>query len=83
MYQCFHCLKNTVVWNSDYSFEDLGIMLDGVADGIVHICNCSNCGAEIEYRIPIKEEDKEETKNTKKSTKRKKKVEKNEEDSMH
>ena len=52
MYQCFHCLHNTVCWECDYSFDDLGIE----GEGIVHICHCGNCGAEIEYRIPIEEE---------------------------
>lgn len=49
MYQCFHCLKNTVVWDSDFSFEDYGY--DG--EGIVHVCHCANCGADIEYYVPI------------------------------
>ena len=49
VYQCFHCLHNTVCWNCDYDFEDFGY--DG--EGIVHICTCSNCGAEIEYRISL------------------------------
>lgn len=48
MYECFHCLQKTVAWESDFSFEDLG--LEG--EGIVHICHCGTCGAEIEYRIP-------------------------------
>ena len=47
MYQCFHCLKESVVWSCDYDFEDLGYE----GEGIVHICHCANCGAEIEYRI--------------------------------
>ena len=53
MYECFHCLSNSVCWSSDYDFEDFG--LDG--DGIIHICHCSNCGAEIEYRISINQEE--------------------------
>ena len=32
----------------DFDFEDFGY--EGV--GIVHVCHCSNCGAEIEYRVP-------------------------------
>lgn len=39
----------SVVWDSDYDFEDFGY--DG--EGIVHMCHCTNCGAEIEYRVPI------------------------------
>jgi hypothetical protein len=46
-YQCFHCLQNTVVWDSDFSFEDMGYE----GEGIVHLCHCTNCGAEIEYKI--------------------------------
>lgn len=49
MYECFHCLAQSVIWDSDFSFEDLGY--DG--DGIVQFCHCTNCGAEIEYRIPF------------------------------
>lgn len=59
-YQCFHCCTNSVVWDSDFDFEDFGYE----GEGIVHLCHCANCGAEIEYRIPIgdlEEEDDEET----------------------
>lgn len=49
MYECFHCGHRTVIWDADFSFEDFAY--DG--DGIVHICHCSNCGAEIEYRIRL------------------------------
>ena len=48
-FECFHCGHRSVVWGSDFSFEDYG--LDG--EGIIHSCTCSNCGAEIEYRVPI------------------------------
>lgn len=51
MYQCFHCLTNGIVWQCDYSFEDFGYE----GEGIVQICRCTNCGAEIEYRIPLEE----------------------------
>lgn len=49
MYQCFNCLCNSVVWDSDFDFEDFGYE----GEGIVHIRHCTNCGAEIEYRVPI------------------------------
>lgn len=49
MYECFHCGARAVYWSSDFNFEDFGY--DG--EGIVHICYCSNCGAEIEYRVPV------------------------------
>lgn len=48
-YQCFHCLSNSVVWQSDFDYEDYG--LEG--EGIVQVCHCSNCGADIEYYIPL------------------------------
>ena len=48
-YQCFHCLHQSVIWDNDFTFEDFGY--DG--DGLVHVCHCANCGAEIEYRVPI------------------------------
>lgn len=51
-FQCMHCLGDTVVWDNDYDFSDLGYE----GKGIVHICHCTNCGAEVEYRVPYKEE---------------------------
>lgn len=53
MYECFHCLAKAVVWQSDFDYEDYGYE----GEGIVHICTCSNCGAEIEYRVPVIKED--------------------------
>lgn len=55
MYECFHCLTQSVVWDGDFTFSDYG--LD--EEGIVHECHCANCGAQITYLIPIdiKEED--------------------------
>ena len=55
MYQCFNCLSNSVIWDCDYDFEDFGYE----GEGIVHICHCTNCGAEIEYRVPINQEEEE------------------------
>lgn len=51
-YECFHCGQKSVHWCSDFDFEDYG--LD--EEGIVHICHCDNCGADIEYYVPIKME---------------------------
>lgn len=56
MYECFHCCTKSVCWDSDFSFEDFGYE----GEGIVHICHCSNCGAEIEYRIAIPDDEEEE-----------------------
>lgn len=52
MYECFHCGNKSVIWDSDFSFEDFGYE----GEGIVHICHCTNCGAYIEYRIGTDEE---------------------------
>ena len=56
MYQCFHCLSMSVIWDSDFTFDDLGY--EGY--GLVEMCHCENCGAEIEYRIPLEKADAEE-----------------------
>lgn len=53
MYECFHCGQKAVIWDSDFDFDDYGYE----GQGIVHVCHCTNCGAEIEYRIAIPDED--------------------------
>lgn len=53
MYECFHCGEKAVVWDNDFTFEDYGYE----GEGIVHACRCANCGAEIEYRISIPDEE--------------------------
>lgn len=53
MYQCFHCGTNSVIWDADFDFDDMGYE----GNGIVHICHCSNCGAEIEYKVKIDNSD--------------------------
>lgn len=50
MKECFNCGKRAVRWEADFDFEDFGY--DG--EGVVHICHCDNCGADIEYRIETK-----------------------------
>lgn len=52
MYECFHCGQKAVIWDSDFDFSDY--CLEG--EGIVHVCHCSNCGAEIEYKVPCEAE---------------------------
>lgn len=47
MYECFHCLQRAVIWDSDFDFSDMGYE----GSGVVHICHCTNCGAEIEYKV--------------------------------
>lgn len=49
MAECFHCGSHSVIWDNDFTYEDVG--LDG--EGIVQMLHCANCGAEIEYRIPV------------------------------
>lgn len=46
MYECFHCGEKAVAWQADYDPSDMGYE----GEGVVHICQCTNCGAEIEYR---------------------------------
>ena len=53
LYECFHCGQRTVGWCADFSFEDYG--LEG--EGIIHVCKCQNCGADIEYYIRLDEEE--------------------------
>ena len=53
VYECFHCLARAVIWDADFSFEDYG----EEGEGIYQICHCTNCGAEITYRIPFDNED--------------------------
>lgn len=54
MYECFHCGSKTVVWDSDFDFEDMSY--DG--EGVVHMLHCTSCGANIEYRVPISDDGK-------------------------
>lgn len=56
MYECFHCGQRAVIWDSDYMFDELGY--EGY--GIVHLCHCANCHAEIEYRIEMEKSDEPE-----------------------
>ena len=56
MFECFHCGARAVVWQCDYDFEDFGY--EGT--GIVQCLCCSNCGADIEYRIRFDEEEEEQ-----------------------
>ena len=56
MYECFHCGERAVIWDSDFSFDDYG----WEGEGIVHVCHFTNCGAEIEYRISLEEDESEQ-----------------------
>lgn len=48
MEKCFNCNQNAVIWDTDADFEDLGFE----GDGIIHLLHCTQCGAEIIYKIP-------------------------------
>jgi len=52
-YECFHCLHRSVIRDSDFDFEDYG----REGEGIVHVCHCTHCGAEIEYYVGVGEDD--------------------------
>lgn len=54
MYECFHCGHRAVLWDSDFDPSDIGI--EGT--GVVHMCHCTHCGAEIQYII-LEESDEE------------------------
>lgn len=56
MYECFHCGHRSVIWQSDFSFEDYG--LDG--EGVINVCYCTNCGAYIEYYVSLNDDEQEE-----------------------
>lgn len=45
----FSLWRKSVIWDNDFMFEDYG--LEG--EGIIHVCHCTNCGAEIEYYISL------------------------------
>lgn len=53
MYECFHCGAKAVYWLADFDAEDYGYE----EDGIIHNCECGNCGARILYFVPIATED--------------------------
>lgn len=56
LFECFHCLHRALVWQCDYDYEDFGY--EGA--GIVQILTCMNCGAEVEYRVPLDTEEEDE-----------------------
>ena len=52
LFECFHCGARAVGWSSDFDYADMGYE----GKGLVHFCECQNCGAQIEYDIPIETE---------------------------
>lgn len=55
LFQCFHCGQNGVIWDSDFTGDD--VFANGDDTGVVHFCHCVKCGAEIQYYIKGNEED--------------------------
>ena len=53
IYECYHCREKKVVWDNDFSFEDCGLK----GNGIVHMYHCENCGAMIEVKMDLGEND--------------------------
>lgn len=47
MNKCFHCQEDTVVWDSDFTPDEMGIE----GEGVVHLLHCGNCGAVIQYTV--------------------------------
>lgn len=56
MFECFHCLERAVIWQCDYMASEMGYE----EEGIVHCLHCANCGADIEYFVPMNAEGDDE-----------------------
>lgn len=50
---CFHC-GGQLIWDNDYDFDDMGYE----GSGIVHCLHCKDCGAEVEYRVEDKTDER-------------------------
>ena len=53
MWECMHCGHKSVIWDNDFDFEDIG----REGSGIVHICHCTHCGADITYEIATSDDE--------------------------
>ena len=53
MYECMHCGHKAVIWDADFDFSDYG----EEGEGVIHECHCTNCGAQITYRVPNVQEE--------------------------
>lgn len=60
MHECFHCGKRTVIWDSDFNYEDYGLG----GNGIVQEYHCTNCGVQITYWIDCDNAEIEEKEQT-------------------
>lgn len=72
MYECFHCGQRSVYWQNDFTFEDYGYE----GEGIVHVCHCGNCGADIEYYVPYDDDETNDNKEIEWKTTQKKNLNK-------
>ena len=48
--KCFLC-DGKIMWEGDFTFEELCVE----GEGVVHMCKCSECGAEYEVYVAIQE----------------------------
>lgn len=53
MYECFHCGQKAVIWCADFDFSDY----EYEGEGVIHECQCTNCGAKITYEVSTKDKD--------------------------
>lgn len=56
---CFHC-GGQLIWDNDFSYEDYDLW---DYDGIVHVLHCNDCGAEVEYYVPLGEREDDSQRN--------------------
>jgi hypothetical protein len=49
---CFNC-GGPVIWDNDFDPEDMGFE----EKGIMHICHCNDCKAEIHYIVREEEDE--------------------------
>lgn len=53
MGECWYCQQRTLVWQSDFNYDEIF----GEGEGIVSYLKCSNCGAEAEFSSKLGEGD--------------------------
>ena len=56
MFKCFNCGSSAVIWESDFMSDECGYL----DYGIVRLYHCNNCDSDIEYFIPLKNEEENE-----------------------
>ena len=53
MYECVHCGAKAVIWDENFDFEIYGYE----GEGVIRNYHCTNCGVEIEYRVPMESDE--------------------------